>query len=74
MSSSEDDDVMPVRQAKERINLNIDHLSEEEFSARYRLTKEGYEYVHSGVGDLLQPVQMNNHALTSRERLLVTLR
>ena len=30
--------------------------------------------VKGAVGDLLQPVQMNNHTLTSRERLLVALR
>ncbi len=35
--SSSDDDEMPVRQAKQRINLS---------AYRYRLSKEEFEYVH----------------------------
>ena len=74
MSSSDDSDENNQRRVKERINLNEDAMTEDQFRKRYRLTKDAFEFVHTEIGHRLQPVRMNHYALSSRERLLIALR
>jgi hypothetical protein len=54
--------------------MNIDEMSDDEFTAYFRLSKNGFEYVHRHIVDMIQPTRVYTHTLSSRQRLLVCIR
>ncbi|XP_052286574.1 putative nuclease HARBI1 isoform X2 [Dreissena polymorpha] len=67
--------VLPFGKPKEfRLSHHLDELTSEEFIARYRFSKNGVSFLENLLKDDLQQQTNRNHALTSIQQILITLR